>query len=122
MLVGEKMPDKNDPKYKERYEREVAAGRKFAKATRIDRIAARVQCFADRHKELFLIIVFGFAGICLALNIYRMARVYSHCHSARTATEIQDSVLRTKYNRRNITDERTTIISGNNNNIREKTR
>ena len=26
MLVGEEMPDKNDPKYKERYEKEVAAG------------------------------------------------------------------------------------------------
>lgn len=31
MLFGEKMPDKQDPKYKERYERDVAAGRKFAK-------------------------------------------------------------------------------------------
>ena len=36
MLLGEKMPDRNDPKYKERYERDVEAGRKFAKATRID--------------------------------------------------------------------------------------
>ena len=35
MLLGEKMPDRNDPKYKERYERDVEAGRKFAKATRI---------------------------------------------------------------------------------------
>lgn len=30
MIFGEKMPDKDDPKYKERYEREVKAGRKFA--------------------------------------------------------------------------------------------
>ena len=29
MLIGEKMPDKDDPKYKERYERDVRAGRKF---------------------------------------------------------------------------------------------
>lgn len=36
MLVGEDMPDKNDPKYKKRYEKEVAAGRKFAKTARID--------------------------------------------------------------------------------------
>ena len=33
MLFGEKMPDKNDPKYKERYERDVDAGRRFAKAS-----------------------------------------------------------------------------------------
>ena len=59
MLVGEEMPDKNDPKYKERYEKEVAAGRKFAKTTRIDRAAAKVQGFANAHKTLFLVVVFG---------------------------------------------------------------
>ena len=30
MLVGEKIPDKNDPQYKERYERDVNAGRKLS--------------------------------------------------------------------------------------------
>ena len=34
MLVGEDMPDKNDPKYKKRYEKEVAAGRKFGAVLR----------------------------------------------------------------------------------------
>ena len=61
MLFGEKMPDKNDPKYKDRYEREVSAGRKFAQATRIDKAAAKVQGFANAHRILFLVIVFGFA-------------------------------------------------------------
>ena len=37
MLIGEKMPDKDDPKYKERYERDVRAGRKFARMCRIDK-------------------------------------------------------------------------------------
>ena len=50
MLFGEKMPDKNHPQYKERYERDVDAGRRFARATRIDRAAARVQGFADAHR------------------------------------------------------------------------
>ena len=50
MLLGEKMPDRNDPKYKERYERDVEAGRKFAKATRIDKAAAKVQGFANVHR------------------------------------------------------------------------
>ena len=54
MLLGEKMPDRNDPKYKERYERDVEAGRKFAKATRIDKAAAKVQGFANVHRTLFL--------------------------------------------------------------------
>ena len=50
MLFGEKMPDKDDPQYKERYEREVQAGHKFAKATRIDQAAAKVQGFANAHR------------------------------------------------------------------------
>ena len=62
MLFGEKMPDKNDPKYKERYERDVDAGRRFAKATRIDKAVAKVQGFANAHRTLFLVIVFGFAS------------------------------------------------------------
>ncbi len=51
MLVGEDMPDKNDPKYKKRYEKEVAAGRKFAKTARIDRAAAKVQGFANAQQD-----------------------------------------------------------------------
>ena len=89
MLFGEKMPDKNDPQYKERYERDVEAGRRFARATRIDKAAARVQRFADMHRTLFLAIV--------AWNIYRLAVVYRHQSPTRTATEMQDSVLRQRH-------------------------
>ena len=39
MIMGENMPDKDDPKYRDRYEREVDAGRKFARATKIDKAA-----------------------------------------------------------------------------------
>ena len=59
MLVGEKMPDKNDPQYKERYERDVNAGRKFAKATRIDKMSAKIQELANTNKIMFLDILFG---------------------------------------------------------------
>lgn len=97
MLFGEKMPDKNDPQYKERYERDVEAGRRFAQATRIDKAAARVQRFADMHRTLFLAIVFGFVAAALAWNIYRLAVVYRHQPPTRTATEMQDSVLRQRH-------------------------
>ena len=30
ILFGEKVPDKDDPKYKERYERDVAAGKSLS--------------------------------------------------------------------------------------------
>ena len=97
MLFGEKMPDKTDPQYKERYERDVEAGRRFARATRIDKAAARVQRFADMHRTLFLAIVFGFVAAALAWNIYRLAVVYRHQSPTRTATEMQDSVLRQRH-------------------------
>lgn len=94
MLVGEDMPDKNDPKYKERYEKEVEAGRKFAKTTRIDRAAAKVQGFANAHKTLFLVIVFGFVASCFGLNIYRMVRYYGHQTEVKSAVERQEKLIR----------------------------
>lgn len=57
MILGEKMPDKDDPKYREKYEKDVEAGRRFARATRIDRLAGHVQRFAERRRGLFLGIV-----------------------------------------------------------------
>lgn len=97
MLFGEKMPDKNDPQYKERYERDVAAGRKFAKVTRIDKAAASVQGFANAHRTLFLVLVFTFVIGVFAWNAYRLVAVYRHSPSHRTATEMQDSVLQQRH-------------------------
>ena len=78
MLFGEKMPDKNDPQYKEKYERDVNAGRKFAKATRLDKLAAKIQGFANRNKILFLVMVFGFVIGTFTFNIYRLTKAYRH--------------------------------------------
>lgn len=97
MIFGEKMPDKDDPKYKERYEREVKAGRKFAETLHIDKFAASIQRFADRHRTAFLVIVFGFVVGSFAWNIYRLAVVYNHKPNQRTATEMQDSLLRERH-------------------------
>ena len=97
MIFGEKMPDKDDPKYKERYEREVKAGRKFAETLHIDKLAASIQRFADRHRTAFLVIVFGFVVGSFVWNIYRLAVVYNHKPNQRTATEMQDSLLRQRH-------------------------
>lgn len=101
MLLGEKMPDKNDPQYRERYERDVDAGRKFAKAVGIDKAAAKVQLFANNHKNLFLIIIFSFMIGCFAWNIYRLTTVYNRPESQQTATERQDSILRSRHSLNN---------------------
>ena len=54
LIIGEPMPDKNDPKYKERYEREVEG---------ISWGAKRLQEVGQEHKMAFLAIVFGFVHI-----------------------------------------------------------
>ena len=97
MLLGEKMPDKDDPKYKERYERDVKAGRKFAQAMRIDKAAAKVQRFADRHRTLFLVIVFTFVACSLGLNIYRITMGCQRPSVHRTATSVQDSIWKVRH-------------------------
>lgn len=106
MLFGEKMPDRNDPKYKERYERDLSAGRRFARATRLDKLAAKIQGFANRNRVLFLILVFGFVIATFSFNICRLAKVYRHGHEVRSATEMQDSLLR----ERNREDAATPVV------------
>ena len=97
MLLGEKMPDRNDPKYKERYEREVNAGRRFAKATRIDKAAAKVQGLATVPRSLFLVSVFASVAAGLPGNTYRLTVVYHRQPVKRTATEMQDSILQERH-------------------------
>jgi len=49
-ILGEPMPDKNDPKYKERYEREVKAGKQFADKSGLNWLAMKIQIVANRHR------------------------------------------------------------------------
>ena len=99
MLIGEKMPDKDDPQYRKRYEDEVNAGRKFAQKTRIDNVAGKVQHSAICHQKAFLIIVFGFIAFSFSLNIYRMGRVWSFRQTAVSAIERQDEKIRNRHKR-----------------------
>lgn len=71
-FLGEPMPDKNDPKYRERYEREVEAGRRFASATGISRTAGKLQQWGQSHKKAFLAIVFGIVVSCFVVNVYHL--------------------------------------------------
>ena len=52
MIMGEPMPDKNDPKYKDRYEREVEAGRQFADKTGMNWLAMKIQIWANGHRKV----------------------------------------------------------------------
>lgn len=101
MILGEKMPDKDDPKYKKRYENEVAAGRKTARLLKIDKAASGVQRFACKHPKWFLTIVFAIVLSSLAFNIYRVVAVsrMQKTEQHTTATEQQEKLLKQKYHR-----------------------
>ena len=101
LILGEKMPDKNDPKYAERYEKEVSAGRKWAKLLKIDKAAGYAQCFACQHPKVFLTLVFGIVIGCLTLNICRMVEIYNRPKTEQTvtATQHQEELLRQKRNK-----------------------
>lgn len=96
LIMGEKMPSKDDPEYRERYEKEVNAGRRVARWLKIDRAAAAVQRFADRWPRVFLAIVFGTVVFCFALNAYRLVQVSMHAYDPPTAVEKQER----KYHRK----------------------
>ena len=104
LILGEPMPDKNDPKYKDRYEKEVATGRKVADKLHLSTPFIKAQEFANKFPAAFLAIVFGFVIICLCLNIYRMAEAYHNRPQERTtATEVQERLIRAKREAHHIT-------------------
>ena len=72
--------------------------RQGASLPRIDRAAAKVQGFANAHKTLFLVIVFGFVATCFGINIYRMVRYYGHRTEAASAIERQEGRMKQMMN------------------------
>lgn len=97
LFVGEKMPDKNDPKYRERYEREVNYGRRFADKTGISWMARKLQQIADSHRCGFLVVVFGIVLLCFFFNFYRMVSSYKAGAGRKgVAVERVDSALQKK--------------------------
>ena len=94
ILFGEKVPDKDDPKYKERYEKDVAAGKTFAQALHLDRAATCVQGFATRHSRLFLAIIFSFVLFSVGLSLYRMSQAVTYKPRPSSAVERQEKELR----------------------------
>ena len=80
-FLGEPMPDKNDPKYRERYEREVAAGRRFADAVGISWLARKIHTAACHNRALFLVVAFGIVLACFTFNVVTMVKVFNRSNS-----------------------------------------
>ncbi len=97
LLKSKPMPDKNAPEYRERYEREVAYGRKFADISGISWAACKIQKIADAHRIGFLVTVFGFVIMCFTFNLFRIVKSYQASERNRmTATQRMDAVLHQK--------------------------
>ena len=94
MIFGQKMPDKNDPNYKEKYEKDVEAGRRFARLTRLDKLTGHIQRFANKHTKLFLAIVFAVVISCFVVNLRNISKAYKHQNQLKSATELQEQRLR----------------------------
>ena len=99
IIIGEKMPDKNDPKYKERYEREVAAGRKFAEKVGINWCARKLQEWGQSHKVTFLSLAFGLTILGFVWRIViPMINAYHNAEPNRAvAVERVDSALQHRF-------------------------
>lgn len=96
IIFGEKVPDKDDPKYKDLHEKTVEAGKSFARAVRLDKAAARIQGFASAHPRLFLGLIFGFVLFSLGLNLYRMSTAVTYRSRPSSAVERQEQQLHFK--------------------------
>ena len=88
------MPDKDDPQYKARYEKEVDAGKRFARWSHIDILAAKVQRWAMKNEKTFLLLVFGIVIGCFLFNMVSIIRVANAtAHKAVTVSERQEQLL-----------------------------
>lgn len=93
IFKGEPMPDKNDPKYREAYERQKAAGEKFADCIGISWLARHISEYANAHKKTFLVISFGFVIIIFLMNIARMVRVAVSQDGHQPPVEVVDKII-----------------------------
>lgn len=116
MFFGEEMPDKDDPKYKERREKEVEAGKKAARILRVDKMAAGIQKWALKYPRLFLCTVFGIVTMCLGYNITCMVKTYKQQPAKETAVQRQDAAL----NRIRRTKEDTGMVEQYEKTLKEK--
>ena len=97
LIIGERMPDKTDPHYKERYEKDVEAGMRFAKALKLDKGVCAIQNFASNNRNAFLAIIFIFVFLSVGLNIYRMTRAYTTFNNRGTAVQSQEQSMSEKF-------------------------
>lgn len=61
LFKGDPVPDKDDPRYRERYEAIHSVGGKFARMTGLTWLGRRIVHFANEHKVMIIVLLFGYA-------------------------------------------------------------
>lgn len=97
ILFGEKVPDKDDPKYRDIHDESEAAGRKVAEKTGMGKIVAKVQGFADNHRKSFFTIIIAYAIIMAGIFGQRIYALWHNQPQQSTAVERQERALGFKH-------------------------
>ena len=93
IILGEPVPEKDDPRYKEQHEKAVNAGKSFAHTLKLDKAAEHIQRFASNHSKLFLILVFSFVLFSITLSLVRISNAVTYKERMETAVERQEKEL-----------------------------
>ena len=93
LFKGEPMPDKDDPKYRKRYEEAYNAGGRFARVTGITWIGSKIINFAFAHKGLYISLTLGFAIVVFLIQVGRTVIIINEGNRYVPVTERVDSVL-----------------------------
>ena len=97
ILLGESMPDKNDPQYKEKYERDERRTQVCQSDATWTNWLLIFNVSLTRIRYVFLVIVFSIVMSTFTFNIYRLARTYRNSQGVKSVTEMQDSLLRERH-------------------------
>lgn len=101
ILKGEPMPDKNDAKYKERYEKEKHYGEVFAEKAGLNWLAKKVQLWANNNRKMFLFLAFGFVIFIFLFNILTVSKAYRNRKAHKTtAVELVDKAMKEQRNQK----------------------
>lgn len=96
ILFGEKTPDRDDPKYQKLREKSEAAGINTSKFLGLDKAAAAVQRFAERHTTLFFGFLLALSIIIASAQIRRIHHAWQHRHDYSSAVVRQREELHFK--------------------------
>ncbi|MBQ3827007.1 MAG: hypothetical protein II812_02500 [Prevotella sp.] len=103
LFFGERMPDRDDPRYQELHQRSYNAGRRFGESIGLPWLGEKIYLVTSRHKKLFFISLFSGIIFFLCLKTYSFVRAVNRVGSGhrKTAVERVDSAMEHRYDNRN---------------------